>query len=64
MCICEWVLRPKDIYKFITLLPKDYCLIPGNGTIKLVETKRHIQIYNTITKGLLSNLRQRRHKTC
>ena len=22
---------PNDIYKFITLLPKDYCLIPGNG---------------------------------
>ena len=27
-------------------------------------TKRHIQIYSRITKGLLSNPRQRRHKTC
>ena len=33
------LLRPKYIHKFITLLPKDYCLIPGNGAIKLVETK-------------------------
>ena len=24
------------IHKFITLLPKDYYLIPGNGAIKLV----------------------------
>ena len=28
------VERPNDIYKFITLLPKDYCLIPGNRVIE------------------------------
>ena len=28
-----------NIYKFITLLPKDYCLIPGNSAIKIVETR-------------------------
>ena len=27
---------PKDVYKFMTLSPKDYYLIPGNGAIKLV----------------------------
>ena len=30
---------PKDMYKFMTLLPRDYCLIPGNGAIKLVGPK-------------------------
>ena len=25
------LLRPNDIYKFMTLLPKDYYLIPDNG---------------------------------
>ena len=25
------LLRPNDIYKFMTLLPKDFYLIPGNG---------------------------------
>ena len=30
------MLRPNDIYKFKALLPEDYCLIPGNGAIKLV----------------------------
>ena len=29
------LLRPNDIYKFITLLPKDYCLIPSNGAKNL-----------------------------
>ena len=29
------VLRPNDIYKFMTLLPKDYYLIPGNGAKNL-----------------------------
>ena len=29
------VRGPKNIYKFMTLLPKDYCLIPGNGAINL-----------------------------
>ena len=28
------MLGPNDIYKFITLLPKDYCLIPGNRVIE------------------------------
>ena len=45
------MLRPNDIYKFITLLPKDCCLIPGNGAIKLIDrTKTHIRIYDTTTK--------------
>ena len=35
---------------------------PGSATVN--RTKTHIRIYNTITKGLLSNPRQRRHKTC
>ena len=31
-------LTDQNIYtKFITLLPKDYCLILGNGAIKLVD---------------------------
>ena len=32
------LLRPNDIYKFITLLPKDYCLIPRQRCQKHVET--------------------------
>ena len=32
-----YLLDQKDMYKFMTLLPKDYCLIPGNGAIKLVD---------------------------
>ena len=57
----DLLLRRNDIYKFITLLPKDYCLIPGNGAIKLVDrTNTHVRIYDTITRGLLSNPRQRR----
>ena len=32
--------EPKHIYKFMTLSPKDYCLIPGNFAIKLVETQK------------------------
>ena len=35
-----------DIYKFITLLPKDYCLIPGNGVKNLFTT---YDIYKFIT---------------
>ena len=31
------LMRPNDIYKFKALLPEDYCLIPGNGAIKLVD---------------------------
>ena len=30
----------------------------------LLTTKTYTQVYNTITKGLLSNAMQRRHKTC
>ena len=33
------MLGPKDICKFITLLPKDYYLIPGNGAINLLGPK-------------------------
>ena len=32
--------------------------------LRLVGPKRHVQIYDPITKGLLFNPRQRRHKTC
>ena len=31
------LLIDQNTHKFITLLPKDYCLIPGNGAIKLVD---------------------------
>ena len=31
------LIRIKHVHKLTTLLPKDYYLIPGNGTIKLVE---------------------------
>ena len=31
------VIRPKHVHKPTTLIPKDYCLIPGNGTMKLVD---------------------------
>ena len=58
------LIEPKHIYEFMTLLPKDYCLIPGNGAIKLVSLQSCMQGYDTITKGLLTNPRQRRHKTC
>ena len=59
------LIEPKHMYEFITPVPKDYCLIPGNGAIKLVDrTKTYTQVYDVITKGLLSNPRQRRHKTC
>ena len=35
--VMEVLMRPNDIYKFKALLPEDYCLIPGNGAIKLVD---------------------------
>ena len=45
------------IHKFITQLPKDYYLIPGNCTIKLVDhiyewiwIKTPIQIYDSLSK--------------
>ena len=38
---------------------------PGEGTGPGVDrTKTHIRIYDTITKGLLSNLWHWCHKTC
>ena len=30
------LLRPNDIHKLITLLPKDYCLIPSNTSLNLL----------------------------
>ena len=39
-------------------------LFPLSLSGAAVETKIYTQIYSTITKGLLSNPRQRRHKTC
>ena len=32
----------QNTYKFMTLLPKDYCLIPGNGAIKLVGGPKNL----------------------
>ena len=59
------LIRPKHVHKLTTLLPRDYCLIPGNGAIKLVDpTKTCTQANDTAAKGLLSNPRQRHHKTC
>ena len=31
------LLRPNDIYKFMTLLPQDYYLIPGNNAKNLLR---------------------------
>ena len=58
------LIEPKHIYEFMTLLPKDYCLIPGIGVIKIVSLQSCMQGYDPITKGLLTNPRQRRYKTC
>ena len=44
---CALLDRPNDIYKFITLLPKDYCLIPGNGAKNSLD--RPNDIYKFIT---------------
>ena len=44
MAYVAFVDRPKRIYKFIAQLPKDYCLIPGNCTIKIVETKNLLEL--------------------
>ena len=47
------------IYKFMTLLPKEYYLISGNDAKNLLRPNDvYIQIYDTVTKGLLSNPRQ------
>ena len=54
------------MYKFMTLLPKDYCLIPGNGAIKLVRTgseyicklKHNYPKYYCLIPGKMH------HKTC
>ena len=35
--IDDLLLRPNDIYKFLTLLPKDYYLIPDNGAKNLMR---------------------------
>ena len=42
----EPVVEDQNIHiSFMTLLPKDYCLIPGNGAIKLVEDQNiHISL--------------------
>ena len=58
------LIEPKHIYEVMTLSPKDYCLIPGIMVIKLVSLRSWMQGYNPITKGLLTNPWQRRHKTC
>ena len=31
------LIEPKHMYGFITPVPKDYCLVPGNGAIQLVD---------------------------
>ena len=49
-----YVLDQKDMHKFMTLLPKDYCLIPGNRAIKLVGSDQSIYTsYNTITQKII-----------
>ena len=72
VCICGFVskqwgllLRPYNVYKFMTLSPKDYYLIPGNGAIKLVVLDHIIflPVLNTITQELLTNSRQQRWTT-
>ena len=48
------VLDQKDMYKFMTLLPKDYCLIPINSTIKLVGPDQSVYTsYNTIAQKII-----------
>ena len=38
--VFRFLLTDQNAYtNLIAQLPKDYCLIPGNRTIKLVETK-------------------------
>ena len=50
------LLRPNDIYKFMTLLLKDYYLILGNGAKNLLlDQIIYVQIYDTITIGLYAN---------
>ena len=47
---CKWVFKTKDSFGSIERL--------------LDRIRVYTQVYNTITKRLLSNPRQRRHKTC
>ena len=60
-----WVRIRTHVYKFITLSPKDYYLILGVNTIKLVELDQmtYTPIYDIVTKRLLFNPRQQYHKT-
>ena len=57
---------PKYIYKFMTLLPKDYCLIPGNGAIKLVEPDQSIctSLIHNYPKDYYLIPGKLHHKTC
>ena len=52
-----------DLHQQITLVAQQDEVI-GRLRDEAVWTRLCIQVYNTITKGLLSNPRQRRHKTC
>ena len=47
---CTCILLTKLIYKFMTLLPKDYYLIPSNDAKNLLTKSVYIQIYDTVTK--------------
>ena len=39
------LLTDQNAYtNLVAQLPKDYCLIPGNGAIKLVETKNLLEL--------------------
>ena len=54
------VVDPKTrthVYKFMTLSPKDYYLIPGVNAIKLVEWDQltYTPVFGTITRRLLFN---------
>ena len=56
------LMRPNDIYKFMTLLLKEYYLIPGNDAKNLLTKMCIDQISNNITKGLVPNPRQQCQK--
>ena len=56
-CVCVCWTGSEYVHKFITLLPKDYYLIPDNGAIKHVDhlhewiwIKTPIQIYDLLPK--------------
>ena len=53
---------------WVVFVSRYLCSVRQKGNINslqaIVGPERHVQIYDPITKGLLSNPRQWRHKTC